>query len=58
MREKFTTTLNPDHKKKLAVLSANNSMDRNEWIEMMIDIEWGKYVNEMGSKNNRKQPTK
>lgn len=53
MREKFTTTLTKDHKKKLAILAANNDSDKNEWIEKMVDIEWGKYINEMGNKDNR-----
>jgi hypothetical protein len=53
MREKFTTTLTKDHKRKLAILAANNDSDKNEWIEKMVDIEWGKYINEMGNKDNR-----
>lgn len=58
MREKFTTTLTKEHKKKLAVLSANNGMDRNEWIEKIVDIEWGKYINEMGNKEDRRTNSK
>lgn len=55
MREKFTTTLTKDHKRKLAILAANNDSDKNEWIEKMVDIEWGKYINEMGNKDNREK---
>lgn len=58
MREKFTTTLTKEHKKKLAVLSASNGMDRNEWIEKIVDIEWGKYINEMGNKEDRRKDIK
>lgn len=58
MREKFTTTLTKEHKKKLAVLSANSGMDRNEWIEKIVDIEWGKYINEMGNKEDRRTNSK
>lgn len=53
MREKFTTTLSQEHKRKLAVLSANDGLDRNEWIEKIVDIEWGKFINGMETENNR-----
>lgn len=53
MREKFTTTLTQEHKRRLAVLSANDGLDRNEWIEKLVDIEWGKFINGMGNENNR-----
>ena len=53
MREKFTTTLNKETKRKLAVLSANDGLDRNEWIEKMVNIEWGKFINDMGANKNQ-----
>jgi len=58
MREKFTTTLTKEHKKRLAVLAANDGSDKNEWIEKMVDIEWGKYINEMGIEHDRQEQTK
>lgn len=53
MKQKFTTTLSIGHKKKLAVLAANDSLDKNEWIEKIIDIEWRKLINDMAIKNNK-----
>lgn len=57
MREKFTTTLSKNHKQKLSILSASKGMDRNEWIEMIVDIEWGKFINEVGNKKDRRKDT-
>ena len=53
MREKFTTTLNKETKRKLAVLSANDGLDRNEKNEKMVNIEWGKFINDMGNEDNK-----
>ena len=53
MREKFTTTLNKETKRKLAVLSANDESSKNEWIEKIVDIEWGKFINDMGNEDDR-----
>ena len=53
MREKFTTTLDKETKRKLAVLSANDGLDRNEWIEKIVNIEWGKFINDMGNEDNK-----
>ena len=53
MREKFTTTLNKEKKRRLAVLSANDESSKNEWIEKIVDIEWGKFINDMGNEDDR-----
>ena len=53
MREKFTTTLNKETKRRLAVLSANDASRKNEWIEKIVDIEWGKFINDMGNEDDR-----
>ena len=53
MREKFTTTLNKETKSRLAVLSANDESSKNEWIEKIVDIEWGKFINDMGNEDDR-----
>lgn len=55
MREKFTTTLSINHKRKLAILAANDETAKNEWIEKMVDIEWRKYINEMADEKNRRR---
>ena len=52
-REKFTTNQKKETKRKLAVLSANDGLDRNEWIEKMVNIEWGKFINDMGNEDNK-----
>lgn len=53
MREKFTTTLNKETKRRLAVLSANDGLGKNKWIEKIVDIEWGKFINDMGNEDDR-----
>lgn len=55
-RERFNTTLKKESRKKLKILTATNDFNsENEMIEHMIDIEWGKYINEMGSKKDRER---
>ena len=53
MREKFTTTLNKETRRRLAVLSANDESRKLEWIEKIVDIEWGKFINDMGNEDDR-----
>lgn len=58
-RERYNTTLKPDSRKKLLKLAGLNGFKHeNEMIEYMIDVEWGKYINEMGNENNRRIETK
>lgn len=50
-REKFTTTLGKEHKKKLAILTAHYEKNsKNELLEQLIDEKWKCYINEMGNK--------
>ena len=53
MRKKFTTTLTEEHKRRLAILSASEGIDKNKWIEQKVDEEWGKYVNEVANGADR-----
>lgn len=54
-REKFTTTLDAECKRRLSILSANEGMDRNEWIEKMVDEKWGKFKNDMENESNTRE---
>lgn len=50
-REKFTTTLSKEHKKRLAILTAHYEKNgKNELLEQLIDEKWKCYKDEMGNK--------
>lgn len=57
MKERFTTTLNSESKKRLAVLSANAGIDRNTMIEQMITKEWENFINEMDNERDSRGTT-
>lgn len=55
-RERFNTTLSPEHRRKLMVLAANNGLKKeNYMVEKLIDQEWerGNY-DEMENKSRNK----
>lgn len=57
-RERFNTTLMPDSRQKLRLLTALYGFkSENEMVEYMIEKyyteKWGNNINEMGNENNR-----
>ncbi len=47
-REKFTTTLSKEHKRRLSILTAIEGLDgNNAWIEKQIDIKWEQLKGEL-----------
>lgn len=51
MREKFTTTLTKEIKKKLNILADNNNLDKNEYLEQIINEKWEIFIG--GIKNEK-----
>lgn len=54
-RKKFTTTLTEEHKRRLQTLASMEGLKANDLIEKLVDIEWGKFINEMGNESNRRE---
>lgn len=56
MKEKFTTTLSTEHKKRLGILTAYyDKHGKNELLELLIDEKWRCYLDEM---ENQKRDSK